>query len=70
MSQAAVEVCHSNIGPRQRARRRNLGYAGWLLGALIGGTLMALGTPVAYRLFAVLPLLVGSYGYFQAREKT
>ena len=67
---AAVELCRVNIGPGQRARRLWFGIAGFAAAAVLAVTLLAMHAPRLARLTVAAPLLLGAFGYFQAREKT
>jgi hypothetical protein len=59
-----------NIGPQGRRRRLVIGFV--MLVAGFGGLagLIALGTPLWWRLGLFLPFWAGALGYFQAREGT
>ena len=70
MTDAAVEICHINIGPKQQARRRVIGIAGLALAVFLGGALVALRVPVAWRLLCLPLLFLGASGLLQARAKT
>ncbi len=59
-----------NIGDREQARRRVFGIIMYLTSALIGGVFFQVGLKRWWRLGLFLPLLLGGYGVFQAREKT
>jgi hypothetical protein len=60
----------ANIGPRQRAWRRRLGYLSIVL-AVAGLAAMSLsGRDRTWRLLLFFPFLGGAYGVLQAREKT
>ncbi len=66
----AEVVAVSNIGPRERRKRRLMGIAALLAGAGLAFALVATDAPRWARLFVFLPVWLAALGLFQAREKT
>ncbi len=60
----------ANIGPRQRAWRRGLGYLSIMLGLAALAYMSASGLDRTWRLLLFFPFLGGANGVLQAREKT
>jgi hypothetical protein len=58
-------VC--NIGPAERAKRRQTGYVALLASIILMVTLVAIGAPRGWRLLLILPLSVAAVGFLQDR---
>jgi hypothetical protein len=58
-------VC--NIGPAERARRRQTGYIALLTSIILMVTLVTIGAPRAWRFLLVLPLSGAAIGFLQDR---
>jgi hypothetical protein len=56
-------VC--NIGPAERAKRRQAGLVGTLAAIILMVTLIAIGAPRGWRLLLVIPLSAGALGFLQ-----
>jgi len=56
-------VC--NIGPAERAKRRQSGYIGLLAAVILLVTLLAIGAPRGWRLLLILPLAAAASGFLQ-----
>ncbi len=56
-------VC--NIGPAERARRRQAGLFGILTSIVLIVTLIAIGAPRGWRLLLIIPLTAAALGYLQ-----
>lgn len=72
MSDKVLEgaVCTPNIGPVGRAMRLRLGVVTGAV-ALLGGTVAVVsGAAWWARCLVFVPAVMGTYGFFQAREKT
>jgi len=59
-----------NIGPRGQRHRLRLGLVALGAAVLLGGMLLTLGAPHAWRVALFVPLWIGALGVFQARDKT
>jgi|SRR5665213_1564338 len=58
-------VC--NIGPAERAKRRQTGYVALLASVILMVTLVAIGAPRGWRLLLILPLSAAAVGFLQDR---
>jgi len=58
-------VC--NIGPAERAKRRQTGYVALLASIILMVTLVAIGAPRGWRLLLILPLSAAAVGFLQDR---
>lgn len=58
-------VC--NIGPAERAKRRQSGLVGLVASIVLMGTLVAIGAPRGWRLLLLIPLSGAAIGYLQDR---
>jgi hypothetical protein len=56
-------VC--NIGPAERAKRRQGGYVGLVIAVILLGVLIALGAPKTWRLLVILPAFIAATGFLQ-----
>jgi hypothetical protein len=56
-------VC--NIGPAERAKRRQSGYVGLLAAVILLVTLVAIGAARGWRLFLIIPLFAAALGFLQ-----
>ena len=56
-------VC--NIGPAERAKRRQTGYIGLLAALILMVTLVAIGAPRGWRLLLIIQLSAASLGFLQ-----
>jgi hypothetical protein len=56
-------VC--NIGPAERAKRRQTGYIGLLASLVLLVTLIAIGAPRGWRLLLIIPLSAAALGFLQ-----
>jgi hypothetical protein len=65
-----LESAASNIGPRERRKRRVMGIAALAAGAGLAFALVVLDAPRPLRLLIFFPIWVAALGLFQAREKT
>lgn len=59
-----------NIGPRERRKRRLMGFAALAFGAALAFALVMLDAPKWSRLALFFPIWIAALGLFQAREKT
>jgi hypothetical protein len=60
----------TNIGPRERSKRRVLGVVALTVGVGAAFVLVVVGAPRWWRLVVFLPVWVAGLGLLQAREKT
>jgi hypothetical protein len=65
-----VESVASNIGPRERRKRRVMGFVALAAGAGLALALVATDAPRLLRLLIFFPVWIAALGFFQAREKT
>jgi hypothetical protein len=56
-------VC--NIGPAERARRRQTGFVGLLASIILMVTLVTIGVPRGWRFLLIIPLSAASLGFLQ-----
>jgi hypothetical protein len=63
-------VCIPNIGPQQRKQRIIGGVVGLTLGFVASALLLRAGVTRPVRAAVFVPFLMGTIGFFQAREKT
>ncbi len=68
MNTATDEV--SNIGPRERRKRRLLGIVSLTVAVGVAFVLVSYGAARWWRLAIFVPLWMAGLGLFQAREKT
>lgn len=68
MDDALTEV--SNIGPRERRKRRLLGIVSLTVAVAVAFLLVSFGAPRWSRLVVFFPLWMAGLGLLQAREKT
>ena len=64
------ELGKSNIGPKERSKRRAIGMVALVLGIAAAFYLVRSGADRAARLFLFFPFFVSMLGLFQAAEKT
>jgi hypothetical protein len=62
------EVC--NIGPRERRKRRVMGYVSLGVGVAVAFLLVVLDAPRPARAMVFFPIWMAGLGLLQAREKT
>jgi hypothetical protein len=60
----------ANIGPRESWKRRALGIAALIAGAVLVFSLFVINAPRAYRLLVFFPMWIAALGFFQAKERT
>ena len=60
----------ANIGPRERRKRRVMGWVALCAGVSLAFVLVAWSEPRPLRLFVFFPIWIAALGFFQAREKT
>jgi hypothetical protein len=60
----------ANIGPRESWKRRALGIAALIAGAVLVFSLFVINAPRAYRLLVFFPMWIAALGLFQAKERT
>ena len=56
-------VC--NIGPAERAKRRQTGFVGLLASIILMVTLVAIGAPRGWRFLLIIPLSAAALGFLQ-----
>lgn len=59
-----------NIGPRERRKRRLLGFVALTIGVGLAFVLVVTGVPRWWRLVVFFPVWLAGLGLLQAREKT
>ena len=69
MSTSAAERI-ANIGAGERRKRLLFGIFALVVGAVIAGLLIAVGSPALWRLPLVLVFYAGALGVFQSLDKT
>ncbi|PYS82791.1 MAG: hypothetical protein DMF67_11430 [Acidobacteria bacterium] len=60
----------TNIGPRERRKRRLLGVVALTVGVSVAFLLVVTGAPRLLRLVVFFPVWIAGLGLLQAREKT
>lgn len=60
----------ANIGPRERRKRRVLGFVSLAAGVGFAFALVSMGAPRPLRLVVFFPLWIAGLGLLQSREKT
>ncbi|HYP54611.1 MAG TPA: hypothetical protein VEQ42_13760 [Pyrinomonadaceae bacterium] len=65
-----MATAESNIGPRERRKRRLMGIAALAAGAGLAFVLVAFGAPRLARLLLFVPFWLAGLGLFQAKEAT
>jgi hypothetical protein len=65
-----VESGASNIGPRERRKRRVMGIVALAAGAGLALALVATDAPRVLRLLIFFPVWIAALGLFQARDRT
>jgi hypothetical protein len=59
-----------NIGPRERRKRRVLGFVSLAAGVGLAFVFVVMGSPRLLRLVVFCPLWIAGLGLLQSREKT
>jgi hypothetical protein len=60
----------ANIGAGERRKRLLFGIFALVIGAVIAGLLIAVGSPLLWRLPLILVFYAGALGIFQSLDKT
>jgi hypothetical protein len=63
-------ACIPNIGFGERRKRLRSGLVALGVGVVAAVALATAGIPPAWRLGLFVPFVIGTVGYFQARDKT